>query len=214
MKKYIIITVFSLLTVLSNNVYSQEWSTGIDVYSCYVWRGTKFGSGPALQPDIHFTAGGFTIGGWGSYNISTNEAAEADLYAGYLLPFDKKGSFLEFTLTDYYYPGTSWVESTSHFIEPMVSLNAGKFSLMSAYMINDGKGDIYMEAGLSAGPVALTLGAGDGAYTVDREFNVCNIGISTTKTIRITDTFSLPVSGSAVLNPSSEQFFIIAGFSL
>lgn len=192
---------------------AQEWSTGLDIYSSYVWRGTKFGSGPAFQPSVEFSAGGFAIGAWGSYNASTDEAAEADLYIGYGFDLGENAS-LGLTVTDYYFPGSDWFEGTSHYIEPMVTLGVGSFSLTGAYMMNDGGGDIYLEAGLSAGPVDLTLGGGDGAYTVDGEFNVCNIGISTSKDIKITESFSLPVSGAAILNPSSEQFHIVVGISL
>jgi hypothetical protein len=58
------------------------------------------------------------------------------------------------------------------------------------------------------------LGGGDGAHKVDGNFNICNIGIGTSKEIKITDSFSLPVSGAAILNPSSEQFYIVVGISL
>ncbi|MFW5823080.1 MAG: hypothetical protein ACOCU7_06785 [Tangfeifania sp.] len=192
---------------------AQEWSTGLDIYSSYVWRGTKFGSGPAFQPYLEFSAGGFAIGAWGSYNASTNEAAEADLYLSYGFDLGENAS-LGLTVTDYYFPGDLWFEGTSHYIEPMVTLGVGSFSLTGAYMMNDGAGDIYLEAGLSAGPVDLTLGGGDGAYTIDGDFNICNIGVSTSKDIKITDSFSLPVSGAAILNPSSEQFHIVVGISL
>lgn len=96
----------------------------------------------------------------------------------------------------------------------MVSLGIGSFSLTGAYMMNGGEGDIYLEAGVSAGAVDLFLGGGDGAYTVDGKFNVCNLGIGTSKELKITDSFALPVSGAAILNPSSEQFYIVVGISL
>jgi uncharacterized protein (TIGR02001 family) len=194
-------------------VKAQEVSTGLDIYSSYVWRGTKFGSGPAFQPSMEFSAGGFALGAWGSFNASTDEAAEADLYASYGFELSESSS-LSFTVTDYYFPGSPWLEGTSHYIEPMVNLGLGAFSLTGAYMMNDGAGDIYLEAAVTAGPVDITLGGGDGAYTVDGEFNICNIGISTSKEIKITDDFSLPVSGAAILNPSSEQFYIVVGISL
>lgn len=214
MKKTLLIAAgLFLLMAVTPKVKAQEVSTGLDIYSSYVWRGTKFGSGPAFQPYMEFSAGGFALGAWGSFNASTDEAAEADLYASY--GFDLgEGSSLSFTLTDYYFPGDMWFEGTSHYIEPMVSLGLGSFSLTGAYMMNDGEGDIYLEAGLTAGPVDLTLGGGDGAYTMDGEFNICNIGISSSKEVKITDSFSLPVSGAAILNPSSEQFYIVVGISL
>lgn len=212
-KTFTILAGLFLLMAFVPNVKAQEWSTGLDIYSSYVWRGTKFGSGPAFQPSIEFSAGGFAIGAWGSYSASTDEAAEADLYASY--GFDLGGNAsLDLTVTDYYFPGSEWFEGTSHYIEPMATLGVGSFSLTGAYLMNDGAGDIYLEAGLSAGPVDLTLGGGDGAYTVDGDFNICNIGISTSKEVKITDTFSLPVSGAAILNPSSEQLHIVVGISL
>lgn len=202
-----------LMFTFSPNLKAQEWSTGLDIYSSYVWRGTKFGSGPAFQPSVEFSAGGFAIGAWGSFNASTDEAAEVDLYASYGFELGENAS-LTLTLTDYYFPGSSWLDGDSHFIEPMLGLGLGSFSLTGAYMMNGGEGDIYLEAGVWAGAVDLFLGAGDGAYTVDGDFNVCNIGIGTSKEVKITDSFALPVSGAAILNPSSEQFYVVVGISL
>lgn len=212
-KQVLFFTAIILMITILPGVKAQGWSTGLDIYSSYVWRGTKFGSGPAFQPSVEYSAGGFAIGAWGSYSASTDEAAEADLYASYDFSLGESSS-LTFTLTDYYFPGSAWFDGTSHYIEPMVNLGLGNFSLLGAYMMNDGGGDMYLEAGLSAGPVSLTLGGGDGAYTVDGKFNVCNIGVGTSKEIKISDIFSLPVSGSAILNPSSEQFYIVVGISL
>jgi hypothetical protein len=73
---------------------------------------------------------------------------------------------------------------------------------------------VYVEAGFAAGKVNLFAGGGSGWHTPDGDFNICNLGLSTTKEIKITDTFSLPLSGSIVLNPATEQFFLVAGISL
>jgi hypothetical protein len=204
---------FLILLLFASTGWAQEWITGMDIYSSYIWRGSKFGSGPAFQPSVEFSAGSFNLGGWGSVNASTSEAAETDLYAEYSVGLGEKTS-LGLTLTDYYFPGTSWLKKNSHFIEPMVNLGIGSFSLTGAYMMNGGEGDVYLEAGFSAGAVDLFLGSGDGAYTRNRKFNVCNVGITTTKEIKITDSFSLPVSGSVIFNPSTEQAYIVAGISL
>ena len=216
MKKSLIITAcFILLTTIAPNLKAQEWSTGLDIYSSYIWRGTKFGTGPAFQPSLEFSAGGFAIGAWGSYSAGSDEAAEADLYASYGFDLGENSS-LSFILTDYYFPGSEspWMDGDSHYIEPMISLGLGSFSLSGGYIMNGGEGDIYVEAGLTAGPVDLTLAGGDGAYTADGDFSVCVIGVSTTKEVKITDSFSLPITGAAILNPSSEQFHIVVGISL
>lgn len=212
-KKIMISAVLVILTMASTTVFGKGWTTGLDIYSSYVWRGTKFGSGPAFQPSIKYNAGGFTAGAWGSYSASTNEAAESDIYLSYSVGLGEKSS-LAFTVTDYYFPGSPWLKGKSHYIEPLATLSLSNFSLTGGYMINNGAGDVYLEAGLLAGPVKLTLGGGDGVYTTDGKFNLCNIGIGTSKEIKITDSFSIPVSGSAILNPSSEQFYIVVGISL
>jgi uncharacterized protein (TIGR02001 family) len=215
MKKTLLIAASMLLlfALTVPQAKAQEWSTGLDIYSSYLWRGAKFGTGAALQPSVEFSAGGFAIGAWGSYSTGSEEAAEADLYVGYGFDLGENAS-LSFTVTDYYFPGDMYFDGKSHYFEPMVSLGLGNFSLMGAYMMNDGAGDVYFEAGLTAGPVDIALGGGDGAYTVDGDFNICNISVGTSKEIKITDSFSLPVSGAVVFNPSSEQFHIAVGISL
>ncbi|MFY9153706.1 MAG: hypothetical protein WAO52_16935 [Prolixibacteraceae bacterium] len=216
MKKEITLIVFVLLSIFSLNVNAQEessWSTGVDLYSGYVWRGAKFGSGPALQPGVSYSNSGFTVGAWGSYCFSTNEAAEADLYASYGFDLGENSS-LTFTVTDYYFPGSGsmYFDGDSHYFEPMVSLGLGKFSVLGAYMTN--AEDMYFEAGLEVGSVNLFAGAGDGQYTKDASFNLCNIGIKTGKEIKISDSFSIPVTGAVILNPSTEQFNIVVGITL
>ena len=212
-RKTLSILVFGLASTFAFNVQAQSWDTGADIVSSYVWRGTKFGTGPAMQPWAEYSTGGFAIGAWGSYGFTDDEAAEADLYASY--GFDLgEGAALTLTVTDYYFPGSMYFDGDSHCFEPMIGLELGSFSFTGAYMTGDGVSDTYLEAGLAVGSVNLALGAGDGAYTMDGDFNVCNISVGTSKEIKITDTFSLPISGTAILNPSSEQFHIVVGISL
>lgn len=226
MKEKITLIVFTLLAMCTMNVKAQEssWSAGLDIYNTYVWRGTKYGNGPSFQPGVKFNSGGFTLGAWGAYSASNSRHVieegtevdayrEADLYASYALNFGEK-STLTFAVTDYFFPGGSsmYFDSDSHYVEPMLTLGLGNFGISAAYMTN--VEDTYVEAGYTAGAVTLFAGAGDGQYTVDQEFNFCNVGIKTIKEIKVSETFVLPVSGSVVLNPSTEQFHIVVGFSL
>lgn len=220
------------LAAVTIGVSAQGFSTGLDIYSSYIWRGAKFGSGPAFQPYVEYSTGDFAIGAWGSVNGSADEALEMDLYASYSL------GPVSITVTDYYFGG-SFLDYTSeggyHYIEPMIGASIGDLSLTAAYMFAPGfeSGDTYLEAAYSFGSFDLTLGLGDGAYTaysemstemVDGEevevetamggdFMVCNIGISTSKEIKITEDYSLPVSGAVILNPATEGFYITVGVS-
>lgn len=229
MKKILMITASVLLlvtfipTVNAQEEEGSSWNAGLDIYSSYIWRGIKFGTGAAFQPSVDFTAGGFTIGAWGSFSTGDTEAAEADLYASYSFNLGENAS-LSFTVTDYYFPGSAYFESTSHYIEPLVNIGLGNLSLTAAYMFYEsaanGSGDIYLQAGYAAGPVSITIGGGNGQYSLEDaedeedKFAISNIGIGTSKEIKITDSFSLPISGSIILNPSTEQFFVVVGISL
>lgn len=228
MKKILMITasVLLLITFIPNAGAQEEskWNAGLDIYSSYIWRGLKFGTGAAFQPTVEFSTGGFAIGAWGSFSTGSDEAAEADLYASYGFDLGENGS-LSFTVTDYYFPGSAYFDKNSHFIEPLVNLGLGNFSLTAAYMFYDGagngdaSGDIYLQADYAIGAVNLTLGGGNGQYSFendgeDDKFSISNIGIGTSKEIKITDSFSLPISGSIILNPSTEQFFVVVGISL
>ncbi|MDD4226845.1 MAG: hypothetical protein WCY58_04295 [Mariniphaga sp.] len=211
-KNYLMAANMLLALFLNFGGQAQEWTTGIDIYSSYVWRGTKFGSGPAFQPSVEYNTGRFVMGAWGSFNASDNESPEADIYASYTIDLSETASLM-LTLTDYYFPGYSWFKAESHYLEPMLSIKMGQLTLTGAYMMNNSEGDTYLEAGYQAGSVNLFAGAGDGAYTSNSKFNLCNIGIGTSKELKINDVFSIPVSGAIILNPSSEQFFITAGIS-
>src|SRR5690625_366763 len=73
--------------------------------------------------------------------------------------------------------------------------------------------DLYFELGLGLGMADLFVGAGDGWHSSDGEFEVVNVGLGVSKEIPITDTFSIPLSGAVVLNPHTEQFYIVVGVS-
>jgi uncharacterized protein (TIGR02001 family) len=228
MKKILMITASVLLLItFIPNVNAQEeessWGAGLDIYSSYIWRGAKFGTGPAFQPSVSFTTGGFEIGGWGSFNAGSEEAAEADLYASYSLGLGEKAS-LSFTVTDYYFPGSMYLSGESHSIEPMVSLGVGGFTFTAAYMEGLGDKDInsisdlYLQAAFSAGAVDFTIGGGNGQYSYEKEgksdkFAISNIGVGTSKELKVTDSFSIPISGSVILNPSTEQLYVVVGIS-
>jgi hypothetical protein len=197
-------------------VAGSNFNVGTDFYSSYIWRGSKFGQGPSLQPYLELSAGGLAVGVWGSFDAFGY--TEADPYISYSFPFG-----LSIGLTDYYYPGLEFFDLStatgSHAFEVNGGFETGGLSLSANYIINEAGGaastggDLYFEAGYSFPNLDIFIGAGDGWHTSDGEFNFCNIGVGTSRDIAITDRFSLPLSGQIILNPDKEQLYVIAGFS-
>ncbi|NBC66751.1 MAG: hypothetical protein GVY07_13980 [Bacteroidetes bacterium] len=212
----VVLTVIIGSTVAIKHAQAQEISPGVDFYSTYVWRGVAY-SGPSVQPYVDFTAGGFALGAWGSQGIdgignTSNGFQEMDLYASYSFDFG-----LSLGVTDYWYPGSMYFDEDSHAFELNGGFSAGDLSISANYIFAGGGSvgdDVYFELGYSAGPADIFIGGGDGWHSTDTDFAIVNIGIGTSKEIEITDSFSLPVSGSVVLNPDTEQLYILAGFSL
>ncbi len=206
MKKVFYTIALVAVMILSTGIANAQVNPGVDFYSSYVWRGTKFGTGPAIQPYVDFTTGGLSVGAWGSVCTSDDEAFEMDLYAKYVLPFG-----LTLGVNDYYFGG-DYFAGASHYIEPTLSFAAGSFSILGAYMLN--ATDAYVEAGYAIKNVSLFVGAGNGQYTSDGGFMVCNVGLKATESIKLTDSFSLPINGQVILNPSTKAFNIVVGITL
>jgi hypothetical protein len=216
-----VVMVFTGL-ITASAVYCQEdqqdskFSVGTDVYSNYVWRGTRFGTGPAVQPQVSVETGGLTVGVWGSFDF--NGYSEADPFISYSFPFG-----LSLGVTDYYYPGLPLFDVStgqgSHAFELNGGFSTGGLSLSANYILNEAGGagsagsDLYFQAGYSFSAVDIFLGAGNGWHTSDGDFNICNIGLGVSRVINVTDGFSIPVTGQVVVNPDREQLFLVAGFS-
>lgn len=198
-----------------------SFTAGADIYSSYVWRGTKF-AGPSIQPTVAMNAGNFSIGVWGSYGTAVPGGGpyyETDPYLSYSF---KMGLSLGFTA--YYYEGdyTKVSDTTSSFAyEVNVGYTIKSLSLSANYVLNDSRagagsqgGDTYLQATYNFPKFNLFLGAGNGWYTMDHNFAVCNVGIGTSKTIEVTSKFSIPVTGQVIVNPDKKQLFMVVGFSL
>jgi hypothetical protein len=216
--------------------YTQSLKVGADLVNRYIWRGTDFGASPSIQPKVELGAGGFTVGFWGAYPTATTGTEEVDFYGGYNIDLSNSGSiFLGFT--DYMFP-TSNFELTnfnnyddlegagSHFIE----INAGysgpenlPISLsFNIFVHNVQDNPIYLQLGYSTSiedvGFSLFIGgaAGDGAvyYGSTRTFDIVNTGIAASKEIKLSDSFSLPVFGSVIVNPATEKLFYVVGISI
>lgn len=210
--------IISSVRIQAQEAQDAPFNVGGDLVSSYLWRGTKFGTGPAIQPYLELSLGNFAAGGWGSYCFTTNEAAEADLYLSYGFDFG-----LHIGFTDYYFPGTSYFDYSTatgaHALELNLGYGTGGLSIGANCFLNEAGGagtagrDLYFELGYSFEHVGFLAGAGNGWHTPNGSFELCNLAITTTTELEITDTFTLPVKGALVLNPATEQFHVVVGVS-
>ncbi len=217
LKKSLLIVAFALsMSMPATTTFAQgiEVSTGVDYYSTYVWRGVSY-SGPSLQPSVEVSMGGFSLGAWGSQGFDGFQ--EMDFYVGYEMDFG-----LSLGITDYFYPSTStspsgpFLDTDSHAYELNTGYSIDALSVSANYIFAGGGSsgeDIYLEAGFSFDKADVFIGAGNGWHTSNEDFAIVNVGISTSKEISITDSFSIPVSGAVVLNPETEDVYIVVGLS-
>lgn len=195
---------------------TKNFNPGLDIYSSYIFRGTRYGTGPSFQPNFKISGQSLTAGVWGAFDATGY--AEADPYITYAFPFG-----LTIGITDYYYPDLKLfdtsVETGSHALELNLGFTVKGFSLSANYIVNEAGGigssggDKYFQAGYSFSSFNIFLGGGDGWHTSDGNFNICNIGIGAVKQINITEKFAIPLTGQVIINPEREQLFVVAGLT-
>tara|TARA_B110000116_G_C16782701_1_gene559213 strand:- start:980 stop:1639 length:660 start_codon:yes stop_codon:yes gene_type:complete len=203
----------SIIGLMSTQKIKAQFDVGADIMSRYVWRGSGYSNGPSVQPYISYAAGNFEIGFWGAY-ANDALADELDLYASYSIgPVD-------LTVTNYVFPDnmTPGVTAPTKYWaadagwEGSIGLELGPVALTYATFFDSR--DTYIAAGTSLRGVDLTIGMGDGAYTSDSEFDLMEILLGYEKEIKITEDFSLPVSGNLIYNPEADQMYLVFGLSL
>lgn len=210
------------LPVIAQEENSKKFTTGADLYSSFIWRGTRLGKGPAVQPVVEYASTPFTAGAWGSFDFKDYQ--EVDLYFNFSLP-----AGFSIGITDYYSPDLKYFDysrvSGSHAFELNLGFSRNNLDLEADYIFNEAGGigsagqDLYFQAGYSFRSFSLFAGAGNGWLTYDPQtnqsrFNICNLGLEVSRTIKITETFEIPVLGRLVFNPDKEQLFVVVGFTL
>ena len=233
MKNVKFITVVLILLVAAG--VKAQFSVGTDIVSNYVWRGVQqdltYTKGtPNIQPYASFTAGKFTIGTWGSAGI-LGSVKEVDIYATYAF-----SSIFSFTVTDYnwtFTPGNyfKYGEGTDHVFEgslnyagveafPLsVSLNT---MFYGADKIADGEAtkqaySTYIELAYpitSSAKVFLGGALNESAAYGTTGMGLTNIGLKVSKSIEITEKFSLPVYSVIGVNPTANDAFIVLGITI
>lgn len=212
------------------NETSSAFKVTADLVSHYVWRGSMATGSPTpnFQPTLAYTKGNFEIGVWGSTDF-TGSYKELDPYVAYtaghikflLTDYDwnfnhsnyfnyknsETGHMFEgaigFTGTDAFPVSVTWNTMFYGFDKKLNDTSKQAFST-------------YIELGYTKGAASLFLGftPWSGYYNnygqtnfdpgaSKKSFSIVNIGCTVTKALKITDTFSLPLKATLVINPSA-----------
>ncbi len=201
-----------------------------DLVSQYVWRGSMATGSPTpnFQPTLAFTKGNFEIGVWGSTDF-VGSYKEIDTYVFLtkgVMKFGITDYNWNFDWADYFNFRNS---ETGHRIEGTIGFTGtGNFPVSVTWNTMlyglDKKSDdstkqaysTYVEINYAKGPVSIFFGftPWPGYYNnygvtlfepgADKKsFSIVNIGASVTKSLKITETFSLPLKVMLVFNPSA-----------
>jgi hypothetical protein len=196
-----------------------KFDVGVDVASRYIWRGLQFSEAPAIQPFIEFSVGNFTLGTWGSYETGGEVVGqELDFYASYAIGPVSIG------FTDYSFPfdkfSDGYFNASSHVGEASVTFEGvKKFPLSVMVAVNVYNDDsIYSEISwlfsIKKVDLSLFVGAGDSAYTKDGNYMVNNFGLSASRSIKVTKSYSFALSASAIFNPDSDDAYLVVILSI
>ena len=222
MKKMKVLAICAI-AVLSVTSAKAQFATGADLVSSYVWRGIPqegTAGTPNIQPYVSFTTGGLTLGSWASSSFIGN-VKEVDLYATYVFT-----PSIALTLTDYNWGFTksyfSYAKGSDHKFEASLAYTGAESFPLSVSLntffagsdtLSTGKAAFssYVELSypLSANAKVFcgaALNKSEAVYNTSG-LAVTNLGIKVSKSIVITDKFSLPVYGVLGANLSTKDAF-------
>lgn len=222
----------------------NPWSLNVDLMSRYVWRGQDFGAAPSIQPGISYSKWGLSIGTWGAYTFNNlnSSVQEVDMYLSYsfldMFSVTVTDYFFPNEAADYNYFNYK-DKTTGHVFEGTIAFNGTKKLPLSAFIATNFYGSdarrigddgnmasiqysTYAELAYSFKYLNLFMGfnlttadtdKGESGYYGD-SFGVVNLGVSASKSIKITDKFSLPLNASLITNPQKEKVYFVVGISL
>lgn len=207
-----------------------EASIGADVVSKYIWRGQDLG-GASIQPSVSVAYKGLSLTAWGSVGIDKDDDEEIDLTLAY-----ESGSF-SISITDYWISKADEdtpyfkysAHSTSHVFEAQIGYDFGPLAInwYTNFAGSDGVNEegkrsyssyISLAAPFTLGGIEWTAEAGATPWTTDYYceadgFSICDLSLSASKEIKITDSLSIPAFTKLIFNPTSNRTYITFSLS-
>ena len=224
--KKIILVCIAIVSISTLNAQEEEKSKasfdiGVDFASRYVWRGLEFSDSPAVQPYVELATGNFTLGIWASYETGGQVVGqEFDFYANYAFGPVSIG-FIDYTFpvdgaSDGYFMMKNHIGEATLSFDGVDSFPLTIF--IGANVYNDDDNSIYTELGypfkVGGTDMRAFIAGGNEMYTIDGDYKVNNFGLTASKDIKITDSFSVGASASAIFNPDTEDAYLVFVISL
>lgn len=222
----IFVLIFSFVEVKAQD--KVEASLNADFVSSYIWRGQELGK-VSIQPSAGISYKGLSFSAWGTLGFSDSDAKEIDL----ILEYSRGG--LTLNLVDYWTAGDAGYfhfagDNTGHTFEAGVSYDFGPlvldWSTNFAGYVGYNKNGKKAYASYVSVSVPFSLGGIDWLAEVGATpwgndyyndggtgFQFSSVGITASKEIKITDSFSLPLYGQVVWNPYTEGAWFVAGLT-
>lgn len=226
----ILFSFFSIVLNAQSNELASPFKVTADLVSHYVWRGSMATGSPTpnLQPTLAYTKENFEIGVWGSTDFA-GSYKELDPYVTYSIGHIK----LALTDYDWNFNHSNYFNyknsQTGHMFEGTIGFKGTDAFPVSVtwntmfYGLDKKLDDstkqafsTYIELGYTKEEASLFLGftPWSGYYNnygqtnfdpgaSKKSFSIVNIGCTITKALKITDTFSLPLKATLVINPSA-----------
>ncbi len=220
-----------------------DMTVGVDYFNRYVWRGLDFANTPSLQPTLSLGFDGFETGIWGAYTLSNqqSESDEIDFWVGYTHEIENAIS-ISAVITDYYFPNVGidffnfnnyddeledgTPDPGAHTLEAGLSLTGPEsFPVtVSGYINfhNDAGNNTYFQIDypvkINETDLNIFMGATGGSkdnsgYYGTDDLQVINVGVQASREIVVTESFSVPLNISFIVNPNAEISYLVVGFS-
>lgn len=233
MRKYLFICITSLYMInslaqeTSKNDNKMSFALSADLVNRYIWRGLLISPNVSIQPYAALTYNEITLSAWSSYGIS-EKYAEVDFTLSY------KIKNLTVSINDYFNQREDTLALSNHFD---FKHNTTKHALEASlnYIISedlplnltaatffygndlDSTGNNYYSTYFE---IAYPFTSNEYSFNIfiggtpkkgfySDNAAIVNAGLTTTKTIKISDSFSIPMSASLVSNPKAEAIFMI-----
>ncbi len=224
---------FVLFVLIISSPMVGQVKVGTDIYSHYVWRGAALHSAESFQPALTYASGSLSVGAWGSYSAAGAGYAENDLWVSYAV------GPATLIVTDYYIPTLLPATATffdyntkkgsgSHVVEVGASYTggealpisiAGYYNVIGGLLDPDNSSYLQVSYPFTIESTTLTTSVGftpakSTAWYVTTGAGVVSVGLMASKTIKISEDFSIPFNVQYVMNPYSEKGYLFFGISL